>query len=91
MAPAVTVVIVRTRVGFGGKFGRRWSSCAGVRTVDLRPKRSLLATLATLSSINFNQPPEAKPIAQARLSGLLWLPGTTAAGSDGPCGLKAPS
>ena len=47
--------------------------------------------LGSLSSINFNQPSEAKPIAQARLSGLLWLPGTTAAGSDGPCGLKAPS
>ena len=45
----------------------------------------------TLSTISFNQPPEAKPIAQARLSGLLWLSGTTAAGSDGPCGLKAPS
>ena len=30
----------------------------------------------TLSTINFNQPPEAKPVAQARLSGLLWLPGS---------------
>ena len=38
----------------------------------------------TLSGISFNQPSEAKPIAQARLSRLLWLPGTTAAGSDGP-------
>jgi hypothetical protein len=32
-----------------------------------RPKRSLLARFP--SSINFNQPSEAKPIAQARLSG----------------------
>jgi hypothetical protein len=57
-----------------GKFGRRWSSCAGVRTVDLRPKRSTFGDIScgTLSGINFKQPPEAKPIAQARLSGLLW-------------------
>ena len=44
--PRYRFVIVRTRVGFWGKFGRRWSSWAGVRTVDLRPKRSLLAALA---------------------------------------------
>ena len=88
-----TVVIVRTRVGFGVSLvggGARVqvferSICAQTKTVTFGDSRG------TLSTINFNQPPEAKPVAQARLSGLLWLPGTTAAGSDGPCGLKAPS
>jgi hypothetical protein len=65
--------------------------CTGVRTVDLPKKVTFGDSCGTLSSINFNQPSEAKPIAQARLSGLLWLPGTTAAGSDGPWCLKAPS
>ena len=55
-------------------------------------ERSIWAKMVVpLSSINFNQPSEAKPIAQAPWSGLHWLRGTTAAGSDGPCGLKAPS
>ena len=86
-----TVVIVRTRVGFGV------SLVGGGARVQVF-ERSICAQNGHFwrpvrypSSINFNQPPEAKPIAQARLSGLLWLPGTTAAGSDGPCGLKAPS
>jgi hypothetical protein len=83
-----TVVIVRTRVGFGVSLVGAWSSCV-CRCSNGRsaPKTVTFGdSCGTLSGINFNdnfnQPPEAKPIAQARLSGLLWLPGTTAAGSQ---------
>ena len=85
-------VIVRTRVGFGVSLvggGARVHRCSNGR--DQRPKRPLLATpRCALKSINFNQPPEANPITHAQLSGLPWLPGTTATGSDGPCGLSRP-
>ena len=87
-----TVVIVRTRVGFG-------VSLVGGGARGQVFERSICAPNGhfwrlwknTHRTINFDQPSEAEPIAQARLSGLPWLPGTTAAGSDGPCGLKAPS
>ena len=87
-----TVVIVRTRVGFGV------SLVGGGARVQVFERSICAPQTATFgdsgnthSTINFDQPSEAKPMAQARLSGLPWLPGTTAAGSDGPCGLKAPS
>ena len=90
-----TVVIVRTRVGFGVSLVGGGARVQVFERSICAPNRPQTVTFSdscdTLSTINFNQPPEAKPIAQARLSGLLWLPGTTAAGSDGPCGLKAPS
>ena len=87
-----TVVIVRTRVGFGVSLvGGGTRVQVFERSICAQNGHTFGDSRGTLSTINFNQPPEAKPVAQARLSGLLWLPGTTAAGSDGPCGLKAPS
>ena len=87
-----TVVIVRTRVGFGVSLVGGGARVQVFERSICAPKTVTFGdSCGTLRSINFNQPPEAKPVAQARLSGLLWLPGTTAAGSDGPCGLKAPS